>query len=169
MTSDRVERLLDLHGDMIFTLCTRLAGAEREDLFQETFLRLLSIPDVEMDHDKTRNLLYTICLNAFRNQHAKRKRWRQIFSQQPLDVTLSAKNNTEEDFMQGQVLWDIRVAVLRLAPRYRIPIIMHYFAGWSSVQIATAMGMKETTIRSRMHRARKMLRDRLEEKDEEEH
>lgn len=163
MTDAQALALLEDHGDMALRLCTRLAGAEGEDLFQEAIVRLLPLELRESDAQATRNLLYTICLNLYRNQYAKRRRWKRLLAEAPDDFQPAGKENTEAQAITHEERTAARVAVSHLADRYRLPIELYYFAGWSTAQIADALSTKETTIRANLHRARKKLRKELEE------
>ena len=57
-------------------------------------------------------------------------------------------------------VWD---AVRELPPSYREPIHLFYHEGCSTEEIASILQTRPSTIRSRLTRARAMLRDRLKE------
>ena len=57
-------------------------------------------------------------------------------------------------------------AVLSLPARYRIPIHLYYYEGYSVAEIAGLMGKSQGTVKSRLFRARELLRDKLKEEDE---
>jgi RNA polymerase sigma-70 factor (ECF subfamily) len=55
----------------------------------------------------------------------------------------------------------VRYAVASLAEKYRVVIIMRFIGGFNSTQIATQLGEKPNAVRTRLHRAYKMLKKTL--------
>lgn len=55
----------------------------------------------------------------------------------------------------------VRHAVARLAEKYRIVIIMRFIGGFNATEIATQLGEKPNAVRTRLHRAYKMLKKSL--------
>jgi RNA polymerase sigma-70 factor (ECF subfamily) len=56
----------------------------------------------------------------------------------------------------------VRKAVERIPARHRWTVEAHYVEGRSCREIAEALGVTRTTIKMRLHRARTLLRQRLE-------
>ena len=54
-------------------------------------------------------------------------------------------------------------AVLRLAPKYREPILLHYFQGLKVAEAAQALQLPQSTVLTRLRRARLQLKDALKE------
>lgn len=55
----------------------------------------------------------------------------------------------------------LRDALLRLPEKLRTPLLLHYMEGFSTDEVARALRLPGTTVRSRMHRARLRLRAEL--------
>ena len=62
-----------------------------------------------------------------------------------------------EDEEAGEVLR----AVLSLPEHYRVPVHLFYYEGMSIAQVAQVLKMREGTVRTRLVRARAMLREQL--------
>lgn len=60
-------------------------------------------------------------------------------------------------------------AVMSMPLKYRTPIHLHYYEGYSISEIASLLGAKESTVKVRLLRARKMLKLKLKEVFEDEH
>ena len=61
--------------------------------------------------------------------------------------------------MQRQTLWSL---VDRLDDRHRLPVILHYHEGWSCGEVADILGVRTSTIYSRLNTARVQLRTMLQ-------
>ena len=53
-------------------------------------------------------------------------------------------------------------AVLALPEKYRLPVHLFYYEGYSIQETAAILGRRESTVRTQLTRARAMLRERLE-------
>jgi len=56
----------------------------------------------------------------------------------------------------------VAVAVASLPLRFRVPLVLHEIEGWPYADIARELGCREGTVKSRIHRGRLHLRERLE-------
>jgi RNA polymerase sigma-70 factor, ECF subfamily len=52
---------------------------------------------------------------------------------------------------------DLDRALAQLPPRQRAAIVLHYLVGWSTVEVADALGCAESTVRVHLHRGRAAL------------
>ena len=52
-------------------------------------------------------------------------------------------------------------AVLSLPEKYRESVILHYYQNLSTIETAQALHLPEATVRTRLHRARKLLEPML--------
>jgi RNA polymerase sigma-70 factor (ECF subfamily) len=64
----------------------------------------------------------------------------------------------EEPFYLQEQESEVLSAVLKLPENYRNVIYLHYFEGYSAVEIAGVLGRKENTIYTWLDRARKQLK-----------
>lgn len=58
---------------------------------------------------------------------------------------------------------DLFQAVMDLDKKYRVPILLFYYEGYSTVEIASILGIPEKTVSTRLFRARTKLKDYLKE------
>lgn len=59
----------------------------------------------------------------------------------------------------GQVLEE----VLRLPKKYRVPLYLYHYEGYSAAEVGALMGLNVSTVRTRLERARRKLKQQLEE------
>ena len=143
------------HAPAVYRLAYARTGsrADAEDVMQEVFLRLVKAgPDFDSEEHAKAWLLRVAsnCANLFRLPWRKRE--------EPLDENLSAPERPEEG--------SVTQAVLSLPARYRIPIHLYYYEGYSVAEIANILGRSEGTVKSRLFRARDLLRNQLREEED---
>ncbi len=61
--------------------------------------------------------------------------------------------------------WALVAALRTLPERQRAAVVLHYYAGYSTAEIGRIVGSSGATVRVHLSRARKRLRDLLEEED----
>ena len=154
MDNGEAERLARTFAPAVYRLCYARTGSrtDAEDLMQETFLRLVRTrPDFE-DDAHARAWLFQVALHCVADLY--RVPWRR--REEPVEEVpeREAAQAPEED--------ETLEAVLSLPPKYRAVIHLYYYEELSVAEIARVTGKSEGTIRTRMSRARVLLRDTLE-------
>lgn len=69
----------------------------------------------------------------------------------------------DEDLLRGQVRRKLARALPELPSIYRVPVILRDIHGLSTEEASARLGIKEQTLKSRLHRGRAFLRSRLAE------
>ncbi|MFF2888676.1 RNA polymerase sigma factor [Paenibacillus sp. NPDC057967] len=170
MTIEELIELVKLHGKSIYGFCFNLTGnkEDTDDLYQETFLKA-----VEHRHklDASRNpkaFLIAIAVRLHQN-HRRKLAWRRrIAPTGKLDETsiqflAAASEATPEDALLSLELRAmIRDAARQLNAKLKLPLYMHYTADMSVEEIAAALRIPQGTVKSRLHKARKTIRQVLE-------
>ena len=119
--------------------------ADAEDVAQETFLEYIKRkPEFEnKEHEKA--WLMRVAVNKSKN-HLKTSWIRKRTSLKDDFTCLQEEEN------------DLILAVLKLEIKYRIPIHMFYYEGYSIKEIASILGASPSTIGTRLDRGRKNLK-----------
>ena len=73
-----------------------------------------------------------------------------------------AGSTPEEQVLRSERHEALQKAVLKLPPQYRLPLVLHDMEELSTEETATVLGIREGTVRVRLHRARLFLRNELE-------
>ena len=68
----------------------------------------------------------------------------------------------EKRVLEWELKTQVRQAVAKLDEKYRIPVYLYYTAELSIEQIANIMKLPKGTVKSRLHKARKLLKQELE-------
>lgn len=165
-------QLVDRYKDPLVNYLTRLSGSHEraEDLAQEAFLRLYQAADRYDEQGRLKNYLYSIGGNLLRSEERRRQRWRNLlpFLAPPITSngfdleTSDTETHGLQRVLQREAQHQLQSAVAELPLRFRIPLVLHDIEGWSQPRIAEHLGCRLGTVKSRIHRARKRLKARLE-------
>jgi RNA polymerase sigma-70 factor (ECF subfamily) len=107
--------------------------------------------------------LYRIAVNAAISRHRSRRR-RRARETDPGDemlAALPAPGSTEESAAARLDLRSLEVAVAALPEHYRVPLVLRDVYGLSTEEVAAELKITQTATKVRIHRARKMLKDRM--------
>ena len=164
--------LMDRHATAVFHFLCRMVGNEDDanDLAQETFARVFRARASFRRGEKFSTWLYTIAANLARNHFRWRARHPNVSltagaedPEQSLENILPAKDAApNEQTLATERAAAVRKEVSRLAEDLREAIVL---CEWEEHTVAEAATILETTpkaIESRLYRARKQLRERLE-------
>lgn len=155
------ESLLDLYGDRVLKVCFLILrdSSLAEDAVQEVFVRVYKNIKKFRGQSSLYTWIYRIAVNKCRdilkgkNENPSLDEGLEIESD--VDVEEEVLCNTDNE--------KIRDAVFSLSPRYREIVILFYFEELMIKDICEILGETEGTVKSRLHRARNILREMLAE------
>ena len=158
------------HADTLHNLARYLTGdaAEAEDLVQETFVRALAAAD-RFDGRNVKAWLFKILRNTFIDLYRKRKRHptEGLDTIQPGVVDLEGaeaaellRDDVELHQLRHAVASDIEAALMSLSEEARTVILLD-LEGMTEVEVADVLGCPIGTVKSRLSRARMLLRRKL--------
>lgn len=84
-----------------------------------------------------------------------------LFYTSTLEYLRKTEPTLDEIIFETQEDSDIYHAVLELPLKYRTVIQLYYYEDMNLTEISKALGIKESTIKSQLHRVRNLLRKRL--------
>lgn len=151
------------HGRKIYNYAYRLTGNphDAKDLVQEVLLRVRRGLD-SYTPGSFDGWLWRITRNAFLDDVRKRKRRPTSPLPDDVDRLAEASAPAADDVLASIRLGeDIQKALLDLPVDFREAIVMCDIVGMSYEEIAVAIDSPIGTVRSRIHRGRKMLKERL--------
>lgn len=158
--------LIDLYKHKLFTMLVRMVGTreEAEDLLQETFVRVWEHRRNFDDRYCFSTWVYTIAMNLGRNELRKRKKVRffSLFDRNnnPIEVEDSQAEHS------GALGVIIDRAVKKLPLRYREAFVLRDLQELSYEEIGQVLNVPVGTVKSRVNRARTLLKDELKPKVE---
>jgi len=155
------EALYRRHAPRVHGVVARLVGFDRaraEDLAQETFVRAWqALPGYRFE-SAFPTWLHRLAVNtALMDLRARRSR-----VQGDGDEALEYVGTPDSAGLGTALGMDLERAVAALPPRARAVLVLYDVEGWKHGEIAEALGMAIGSSKAQLHRARALLRERLE-------
>jgi RNA polymerase sigma-70 factor, ECF subfamily len=123
-----------------------------DDLLQETYYRFLRARSVYESETHRKNYLFRIAANLVNDSHRRRREHVELS-----DEHAPASHKDADAAGQSQRRTDLSRALERLKPRQRDALWMAYAEGSSHEEIARVLGVKATSIRLILFRAKRKL------------
>ncbi len=138
-------------------------SADLDDLLQEVALAFVRTLSGLKDPRALRPWLRTIAINAARYAGRKQSRRRERIVSDDVAGQFLAEGRSAPDPSAQRASIESSAGLMRLAERlpdgYREPLILKCVRGMSYRSISAVMGVPETTVETRIARARRMLRE----------
>lgn len=156
------EEIIDRYADMVYRLAVSQVRnrPDADDIFQEVFVRLVRHVEDLQDMEHAKAWLIRVTINCAK-KHFGQYFYKNVF---PMEETEEIPT-MEEGFEQAEKKMDnpVMQAVSKLPSKYRSCVHLFYFEELSIKEIAQMTGQKESTVKSRLYRAREMLKEMLGE------
>ncbi|RYD78470.1 MAG: RNA polymerase sigma factor [Sphingobacteriales bacterium] len=144
-----------------FALTLTRDNESARDLLQETMLRALVNKDKYNVGTNIKAWLYTIMRNIFINDYRKAKKFTIVSDDTPNEVMLNSRQMVvSNDAETGLALKDIKENIHQLPAIFKDPFVL-YFEGYKYNEIANIYREPLGTIKSRIHFARKLLKQQM--------
>jgi len=132
-----------------------------KDLLQETMFRALSNREKYHVGTNIKAWLYTIMRNIFINNYRRRAKQNTIFDSTPNEFFLNYQQGAVSNSAQTSLqMKEIQGAVHQLPEIFKHPFTL-YFEGFKYQEIAHILNEPLGTIKSRIHFARKLLKEQI--------
>jgi len=150
------------HGRFMYSVAYRLAANDEDaqDLVQEALIRVHRGLE-RYQPGSLEGWLARIVTNVFLDE--VRRRRRRPTDALPDDPERVLPTSPAADEVSSGLSDDVQAALAALPEEFRVPVVLCDVADQSYEQIADALGVPVGTVRSRLHRGRRMLRAMLSE------
>lgn len=152
-TSEELSQIYNRHVDTVYRVCFMYMKNryDTEDMVQNTFIKLMKDGTAfqSEEHEKAWLIRTAInlCKDHFRHWWSKTVGMDKV-AEKAIAQPFEADENYE--------------LIMALPPKYRAVIYLYYYEGYSTVEIAKMLGKKQSTVRSYLHTARKLLKMEIE-------
>jgi len=160
MTEEAFRVFYELTARPVRVYLARMTGDDRlaDDLLQETYYRFLRSNAAFESDDHRRNYLYRIATNLVRD--SRRRPWPATASGADMDQAPAADGAGAETRAAQRL--DVTRALGQLKPRERSMLWLAYVQGCSYAEIAEVLGVRPSSLKSLLFRARRRLAAMLE-------
>jgi len=163
------EELIVRYEKKVFTFAYRFMGnyADAGDLAQETFIRVYQSLASFRGEGSFAAWLYRICANVCRDELRRRSRRKNVSLDEIVsrpaggECAVGVFRSPEEAVMEGELQRTVQSCLNDLPDEYRLVLVMREFYGLSYHEIAAALDISPGTVKSRLNRGRRALREKL--------
>lgn len=158
------DELVRRHQDSVYRMAMRRTRSERdaEDIAQEVFLnvyrRLGSFRGGARFSTWLYRITFNTCVDWARRAHRSR-----ILDSPATDDCADSRIDIAEGLFEAEERRAVSAAVASLSERYRKVIELYYYEELSYSDIGAILGIAEKGVETRLYRARRALRRRLQE------
>jgi RNA polymerase sigma-70 factor (ECF subfamily) len=156
--------------DALFNFAYHLTYNEDDanDLVQETYMKAFRFIEKYIEGTNAKAWLFKILKNAFINQYRKRSKqptkvdFEDIVSYHDQDDGIPQNYvDLRQEIFQGMMGDEITIAINSLPVDFKTVILLCDIEGFTYEEIAKIVDIPIGTVRSRLHRARNMLKEQL--------
>lgn len=160
------------HADALYNFAYQLSynDDDANDLVQETYMKAFRFIDSYQEGTNSKAWLFKILKNIFINEYRRKKREPEkidyddviIFSDED-DDNSAAYFDLREDMFDNMLGDEITNALNKLPIEFKTVILLCDIEGFTYEEIAKIIDIPIGTVRSRLHRARNMLKQLLKD------
>lgn len=153
LSREEFKKAVERHRDLVFRVAYTYMrdAADADDVTQDVFVKLLRERRPFESDKHLRNWLVRVTVNECKSLF--RRPWRRVEDIEAYAASLLLPTREHSDLF---------VSVMRLPEAYRIPLVLHYYGGYSTSEIAELIRVPGATVRTRLARGRKRLKTMLE-------
>ncbi len=159
------------HMDALLRTALRMTRnpGDAEDLVQEAMTKAYRSWDKFESGTNCRAWLFRIMTNIFINEYRSKSRTPIALSVDEVDdgflygqlATAGSQRTPEEDLFAKILDKDVKNAISELPEDYRLVVMLSFVEGFAYQEIADIVDLQLGTVKSRLHRGRKLLQKRL--------
>ena len=146
--------------------------SEAEDVVQETYVRAFThLETFRGDSSALRPGSARIAMNEALGRLRRQRpgvEWSSLLQETPeaqiIQFPLAAADDPEKSMAQREIQHVVEQAIDELPEAFRLVFITRVIEGMNVEETAEILGLKPETVKTRLHRARTMLRDNVEKK-----
>lgn len=152
------------HGNAVFLVALSQTRSEHDaqDVAQDVFCRLLTDGTAFTSDEHLHAWLLRVAVNRCRELYRMPWRRRVESADSATRELVSPDDATEEAALAELRADPVWQALRALSEKLRVVALLHYVEEYTTEEIARIVGSPPATVRTRLHRARKKMRETLE-------
>lgn len=159
---DAFGEIVDRYKNSLVNYLTHLVRSREraEEIAQEAFVRLYRNASKYRERERLGPYLFRIATNLVVTEARREKRWSLLLPRLNASTHQSAPS-PDTNLLTDEIQRQVNAALDRLPIKYRAPLVLFEIEEWSYDEIAKAMDVAVGTVKSRISRARDLLRKHL--------
>lgn len=156
-TDDCFEEVMKKYSDLIYRVAYMNVKikADADDVFQEVWCRYYQKNKTFESEEHRRNWLINVTLKCCKKIYSSVRYKRTVLIE---DYPTLKEEMPQKDY-------ETYSAVMSLPEKYRIPIYLYYYEGFTAEEISGMTNIKSSTLRSQLKRGREKLKIMLQGDD----
>lgn len=191
MSQEELIDLIEVYGRDIYSFCLSLTGnkTDAEDLYQDSFLTLIRKMSAVAEVTNPKGYMLAVVVRRWKDRKRKYARRQRLIPMESLDKLeeengnfpagqifvsdnsngyagysgLAADYQPERKILHLEMQGEIRRLVSELDDKMKIVIYLYYMEEMSIVEISRMLHLPQGTVKSRLHRARMIMKERMAE------
>ena len=157
------EQLVAEYGDRVFGIALRITGSpsDAEEVMQEAFLLAFRSWSAYRGEAAPTTWLYRIAVNAALMRVRARHPVEPLSEQTEHAATADWSADALQAVLRGELQRELEEGITRLPEDLRVTLVLRDVEGLSTAETAAALEINEAAVKSRLHRARVLLRGYL--------
>ena len=169
---DLTEETVRKYSDMLYRLALAKTGNphDAQDIMQEVFLKLVTSGKTFNDEEHRKAWLIRVTVNAGKNLVRSGSRQKEVsgfvaseWAEAYGNSGNAGKGSDNLNALETRLV--VYPAVMSLDEKYRVIIHLFYYEDMQITEICKVTGLGANTVKSRLHRARNILKEKLGEVD----
>ncbi len=172
MTTDELINLITECEKHVYSFCCNLTGnrIEADDLYQDTILKAVELRHRLDSSGNPKSYLMGISVKIWQNQKKKYAIRNNIIQMEELNENLmedvnDLSNEPESEIIRKETINAVREGIKQLPEKMQTVLYMYYTAEMPVEEIAKALHIPKGTVKSRLHKGRKLIKEFLEVQD----
>ncbi len=170
MTVKEVENLVFEYGDDLYRFCFHLTSNLdlTDELYQETFLKAVQLSHRLDEGGNPKSYLMGIAINIWKNINHKRTRRNSILPEvdyeEMIEKVSDSHSDILEDYVEKELIIEMHKSVNKLSEKHRMVFVLFYAQEQSIEEISHILHIPKGTVKSRLSKARDIIRKEMEAK-----
>lgn len=156
-----VTKTMNAYANTVLRACSVYLRdqADREDAFQETFIRYARSDAAFADEEHKKAWLIRVAINVCKDMLKSPRA--QVYSLEAVQEEdgFEAMGDDGQEGQRRLESQDLVAALAQLDERYRTVLYLKYYEGYTAAQIAQATGMPENTVYTNLARGKRKLEE----------
>jgi RNA polymerase sigma-70 factor, ECF subfamily len=159
---DAFGEIVDRYKDSLVNYLTHLVRSRdrAEEIAQDAFVRLYRHAANYREQDRLGPYLFRIATNLTVTEVRRAKRWNLLLPRLGASMTQTTPS-PDANLITDEIQRHVNTALERLPLKFRAPLVLFEIEEWSYEEIGAALELRIGTVKSRISRARELLRRHL--------